>query len=253
MLESVGTEKETYHMQGSLSLPSSKGNVPGPSALHGTTSGMLTQPPFKGTDGAYTEYRPTYYTTPAMVPLTSSYVGTPYVAQGTHVSSTPLHIKPAASSESHAASLVQNRSAMCTTMESMISLGETPDQDMEDDRLPEDDSFVSSDKEMADEATDISSDDAERREDLIACRDCGVVFAHIRGLEAHSQQGCGKKHGIALPITGTDVEDTLSRLSVTGNCDILQCRENKLRQDAGTAVRSVLAINDTIKTTLKYM
>ncbi|CAG2216479.1 unnamed protein product [Mytilus edulis] len=120
MLESVGTEKETYHMQGSLSLPSSKGNVPGPSALHGTTSGMLTQPPFKGTDGAYTEYRPTYYTTPAMVPLTSSYVGTPYVAQGTHVSSTPLHIKPAASSESHAASLVLNRPAMYANMESIV-------------------------------------------------------------------------------------------------------------------------------------
>ncbi|CAC5394247.1 unnamed protein product [Mytilus coruscus] len=38
-----------------------------------------------------------------------------------------------------------------------------------------------------------SSEDSERREDLIACRDCGVVFAHLRGLVAHNQQGCGKK------------------------------------------------------------
>ncbi|CAG2226111.1 unnamed protein product [Mytilus edulis] len=76
---------------------------------------------------------------------------------------------------------------------------------MEDDRLSEDDSLVSSDEDMAEEAGD-----AERREDLIACRDCGVVFAHIRRLEAHSQQGCGKKNGIALPMTGKDVEVALS-------------------------------------------
>ncbi|CAG2229641.1 unnamed protein product [Mytilus edulis] len=71
---------------------------------------------------------------------------------------------------------------------------------------------------MADETTDVSSDDAERREDLIACRDCGVVFAHLRGLEAHSQQGCGKKNGIVLPMTGKDVEDALSGLPVTVCC-----------------------------------
>ncbi|CAG2197579.1 unnamed protein product [Mytilus edulis] len=84
---------------------------------------------------------------------------------------------------------------------------------MEDTRLSEDESSVSSDEDMADETTDLSSDDAERREDLIACRDCGVVFAHLRGLEAHSQQGCGKKNGIVLPMTGKDVEDALSGLT----------------------------------------
>ncbi|CAC5380322.1 unnamed protein product [Mytilus coruscus] len=64
----------------------------------------------------------------------------------------------------------------------------------------------------------IGSEDSEikgDREDLIACRDCGVVFAHIRGLEAHSQKGCGKKTAIAFPMTGSDVEDTLIGLPVT--------------------------------------
>ncbi|CAC5424530.1 unnamed protein product [Mytilus coruscus] len=64
----------------------------------------------------------------------------------------------------------------------------------------------------------ISSEDSEIQEYLIACRDCGVVFAHIRGLEAHSQQGCGKKNVIALPMTGKDVEDTSSGLPVTVCC-----------------------------------
>ncbi|CAC5393784.1 unnamed protein product [Mytilus coruscus] len=88
----------------------------------------------------------------------------------------------------------------------------TQDGKMEDDRLSdtfEDDISVSSSEDIADETTNasISSEDAERREDLIACRDCGVVFAHLRGLEAHSQQGYGKKNVIALPMTGKDVAD----------------------------------------------
>ncbi|VDI74455.1 Hypothetical predicted protein [Mytilus galloprovincialis] len=99
-----------------------------------------------------------------------------------------------------------------------VGQGETPDEKKEDIHLSEDESSVSSDEDMADETTDLSSDDAERREDLIACRDCGVVFAHLRGLEAHSQQGCGKKNGIVLPMTGKDVEDTLSGLPVTVCC-----------------------------------
>ncbi|VDI42558.1 Hypothetical predicted protein [Mytilus galloprovincialis] len=69
-----------------------------------------------------------------------------------------------------------------------IGQGETPDGDMEDDRLSEDDSLVSSDEDMTKEAGD-----AERQEDLIACQDYGVVFAHISGLEPHSHQGCGEK------------------------------------------------------------
>ncbi|CAC5401443.1 unnamed protein product [Mytilus coruscus] len=52
----------------------------------------------------------------------------------------------------------------------------------------------------------------------IACWECGVVFAHIRGLEAHSQQGCGKKNVIALPMTGKNVEDALSGFAVTVCC-----------------------------------
>ncbi|VDI46815.1 Hypothetical predicted protein [Mytilus galloprovincialis] len=99
-----------------------------------------------------------------------------------------------------------------------IGQGETPDRDMEDTHLSDYESSVSSDEDMVDETTDLSSDDAERREDLIACRDSGVVFAHLRGLEAHSQQGCGKKNGLVLPMTGKDVEDTLSGLPVTVCC-----------------------------------
>ncbi|VDI57436.1 Hypothetical predicted protein [Mytilus galloprovincialis] len=99
-----------------------------------------------------------------------------------------------------------------------IGQGETHDEKKEDTHLSEDESSVSSDEDMADETTDVSSDDAERREDLIACRDCGVVFAHLRGLKTHSQQGCWKKNGIALPMTGKDVEDALSGLPVTVCC-----------------------------------
>ncbi|CAC5365022.1 unnamed protein product [Mytilus coruscus] len=67
---------------------------------------------------------------------------------------------------------------------------------MEDDPLSdtfEDDMSVSSDIADRTKNAPISSEDAEIREDLIACRDSGVVFAHIRGLEAHSQQGFGRK------------------------------------------------------------
>ncbi|CAC5405126.1 unnamed protein product [Mytilus coruscus] len=106
-----------------------------------------------------------------------------------------------------------------------IGKGDSATQDgkMEDDHLLdtfEDDISVSSEENIADrtKTAPISSEDSEIREDLIACRDCGVVFAHIRGLEAHSQQGCGKKNVIALPMTGKDVEDALSGLPVTVCC-----------------------------------
>ncbi|CAC5415863.1 unnamed protein product [Mytilus coruscus] len=119
MLESVDSEQEIYHMQGSLPLLSDKGSVPGPPALHGTTSGMVTQHPFKGIEGASTEYKPQHYTTPVTATFASSYVGTPYVAQGIHVS-TPLHVALAASSESYAASLVQSRPALYPHIGSMV-------------------------------------------------------------------------------------------------------------------------------------
>ncbi|CAC5359072.1 unnamed protein product [Mytilus coruscus] len=97
------------------------------------------------------------------------------------------------------------------------------DEKMEDDRFSdtfEDNISISSEEDIADETTNASSssEDSERREDLIACRDCGVVFAHLRALEAHSQQGCGKKINIAFPMTGKDVEDALSGLPVTVCC-----------------------------------
>ncbi|CAC5403774.1 unnamed protein product [Mytilus coruscus] len=99
----------------------------------------------------------------------------------------------------------------------------TQDETMEDDHLSdtfEDDISVSSEEDIADRTKNasISSEDAEIREDLIACRDCGVVFAHIHGLESHSQQGYGKKNVIALPMTGKNVEDALSGLPVTVCC-----------------------------------
>ncbi|CAG2251964.1 unnamed protein product [Mytilus edulis] len=119
MPEIFGSEQEIYHMQGSLPLLSDKGSVPGPSALHGTTSGMVTQHPFKGIEGASTEYKPQHYTTPATATFAPSYVGTPYVSQGINVS-TPLHVAPATSSESYAASLVQSRPALYPHIGSMI-------------------------------------------------------------------------------------------------------------------------------------
>lgn len=119
MPEIFGSEQEIYHMQGSLPLLSDKGSVPGPSALHGTNSGMVTQHPFKGIEGASTEYKPQHYTTPATATFAPSYVGTPYVSQGINVS-TPLHVAPATSSESYAASLVQSRPALYPHIGSMI-------------------------------------------------------------------------------------------------------------------------------------
>ncbi|CAC5384568.1 unnamed protein product [Mytilus coruscus] len=77
----------------------------------------------------------------------------------------------------------------------------TQDGQSEDDPLSDtfkDDISISSEEDIADKTKNApsSSEDSEIREDLIACRDCGVVFAHIRGLEAHSQQGCGKKKSL---------------------------------------------------------
>ncbi|CAG2204197.1 unnamed protein product [Mytilus edulis] len=119
MPEIFVSEQEIYHMQGSLPLLSDKGSVPGPSALHGTTSDMVTQHPFKGIEGASTAYKPQHFTTPATATFAPSYVGTPYVSQGINVN-TPLHVPPATSSESYAASLVQSRPALYPHIGSMI-------------------------------------------------------------------------------------------------------------------------------------
>ncbi|CAC5406495.1 unnamed protein product [Mytilus coruscus] len=107
---------------GSLSLPSAKGYVPGSSALHKTVSGVLSQPPFKSIlEVAGNEQGSQHFTTPSTATFTPSYVGKPYAAQGTYLSSTPLQTAPAAVSESHAVPLVQNRPAIySSTIESMI-------------------------------------------------------------------------------------------------------------------------------------
>ncbi|CAC5410495.1 unnamed protein product [Mytilus coruscus] len=85
-----------------------------------------------------------------------------------------------------------------------IGKGDSSTQDgkMEDDHQTdtfEDDISVSSEEDNADRTkknAPISSEGSEIQEDLIACRDGGVVFAHIRGLKAHSQQGCRKKSSL---------------------------------------------------------
>ncbi|CAC5422360.1 unnamed protein product [Mytilus coruscus] len=81
-----------------------------------------------------------------------------------------------------------------------IGKGDSATQDgkMEDDHLSdtfEDDISVSSEEDIADRTKNapISSEDAEIREDLIAFWDRGIVFAHIRGLEAHSKKNVGRK------------------------------------------------------------
>ncbi|CAG2198326.1 unnamed protein product [Mytilus edulis] len=76
---------------GAIPASSDKGSVQGPSALHGTISGMVTQSPFKCIEGTSTEHKPQHYITPTTATFASSYVGTPYVAQGIHVC-TPLHV-----------------------------------------------------------------------------------------------------------------------------------------------------------------
>ncbi|CAC5364200.1 unnamed protein product [Mytilus coruscus] len=59
-------------------------------------------------------------------------------------------------------------------------------------------------------ASDIIGD----REDLMACRDCGLVFAHYRGLENHN---CRTK-SILLSMSGEALEGILRRKSATVCC-----------------------------------
>ncbi|CAC5400724.1 unnamed protein product [Mytilus coruscus] len=59
-----------------------------------------------------------------------------------------------------------------------------------------------------------TSDIMNDKEDLIACRDCGLVFAHYHGLEDHY---CGKK-SIRLPMSGEALEEILSGTSATVCC-----------------------------------
>lgn len=55
-----------------------------------------------------------------------------------------------------------------------------------------------------------TSDIDNDREDLIGCRDCGIVFAHLQGLEDHE---CRKK-SIQLPISGKALEGLLRENTV---------------------------------------
>ncbi|CAC5384060.1 unnamed protein product [Mytilus coruscus] len=56
-----------------------------------------------------------------------------------------------------------------------------------------------------------ASDIMDDREDLLACRDCGLVFAHYRDLEDHN---CRTK-SIRLPISGEALEGILRETSAT--------------------------------------
>ncbi|CAC5371620.1 unnamed protein product [Mytilus coruscus] len=58
------------------------------------------------------------------------------------------------------------------------------------------------------------SDILDDREDLIACRDCGLVFAHYRGLENHN---CRTK-SIRLPMSGEALDGILSGTLATVCC-----------------------------------
>ncbi|CAC5422279.1 unnamed protein product [Mytilus coruscus] len=107
-----------------LSLPSAKGYVQGPSALHGTVSGVLPHPLLKSVlEGAGTEQGSQDVTTPSTATYTPFYVGKPYAAQDKYSSGTPSKTEPAAISESHAVPFVQNRTAIYSNtipIESMI-------------------------------------------------------------------------------------------------------------------------------------
>ncbi|CAG2221964.1 unnamed protein product [Mytilus edulis] len=63
------------------------------------------------------------------------------------------------------------------------------------------------------------SEDSEIYDDLKACRYCELVFANIRGFEAHIQQGCENRSVIAPPMAGEDKVDALNGLPVTVCCE----------------------------------
>ncbi|VDI52818.1 Hypothetical predicted protein [Mytilus galloprovincialis] len=84
-----------------------------------------------------------------------------------------------------------------------VGQGETPDGQRDDDRLSntfEDDSSVSSDEDIADETTHIVRQRMLKHGKISSPVRIAeyLVFAHLRGLEAQRQQGCGNKNGIAL-------------------------------------------------------
>ncbi|CAC5387747.1 unnamed protein product [Mytilus coruscus] len=64
------------------------------------------------------------------------------------------------------------------------------------------------------ETESTASDIMDDREDLIACRDCELVFAHNRGLENHN---CRTK-SIRLPMSGEALEGLLRGTSATICC-----------------------------------
>ena len=82
------------------------------------------------------------------------------------------------------------------------------------------------DSAAADEEMDQSEDDfsvtsedsMDNRKDLVACPDCGVVFAHVSGLVEHVQRGCGKSTSIDLPMTGEALQSMMKGIPVTICC-----------------------------------
>ena len=58
----------------------------------------------------------------------------------------------------------------------------------------------------------------DERKDLVACPDCGVVFAHVSGLVEHVQRGCGKSTSIDLPMTGEALQSMMKGIPVTICC-----------------------------------
>ncbi|CAC5390500.1 unnamed protein product [Mytilus coruscus] len=87
----------------------------------------------------------------------------------------------------------------------VLHVGSGVDNSEAVEEMKDDDSF---DTEST--TSDIEND----REDLIACRDCGLVFAHLQGLEDH---GCRKK-SIQLPMSGEALEGLLRENSVDVCC-----------------------------------
>ncbi|CAC5415383.1 unnamed protein product [Mytilus coruscus] len=66
---------------------------------------------------------------------------------------------------------------------------------------------TSDEEKEVDGISENASDTSE--EDLKACRTCGLVFVHLRGLEDQKQRGCGINKSIKLPIS----ERALNKMS----------------------------------------
>ncbi|CAC5375842.1 unnamed protein product [Mytilus coruscus] len=74
--------------------------------------------------------------------------------------------------------------------------------------------FEEMDGDDSSDTESTASDIKDDRNDLIACRDCGLVFAHYRGLENHN---CRTK-SIRLPMSGEALEGILRGTSATVCC-----------------------------------